>query len=105
MIPFENFWEKVTFALMQSRSIHNYALDEKMDDQFQAQYKGGDYIFCTIENGKVLQVPKKEFRVMYTKWEKYVSGDLSRTFLENKSRFTKYTTSIIYHYLNQNRTS
>lgn len=104
MIPFENFWEKVTFALMRSQPIHNYTLDEKMDGQFQAQYKGGDYIFCTIENGKVLQIPKKEFRVMYTKWEKYVSGELTKTFMDKESRFTKYTTSIIHQYLHQNKT-
>jgi predicted acetyltransferase len=105
MIPFEHFWQKTTFSLMQPRSIHHYTPDGKKNGQFQAQYKGGDYIFCTIENSKILQVPKKEFRVIYTKWDKYVSGSLSKTFLENESRFTKYTISIIQQYLHLNRTN
>lgn len=103
MIPFENFWQKTTFSLMRPRFINHYTTDGKKNGQFQAQYRGGDYIFCTIENSKVLQVPKKEFRVMYIKWDKYVSGNLSRTFLENESKFTKYTISIIQQYLHLNR--
>ncbi|MDE1764805.1 MAG: hypothetical protein KGI27_00885 [Thaumarchaeota archaeon] len=86
---------------MRTRPIYDYTSSERQDGHFHAQYKGGDYIFCTIDNGKILQVPKKEFRSIYAKWEKYVSNDLSRTFLENNLRFTKYTTSIIRHYLNQ----
>lgn len=99
MIPFENFWQKTTFSLMQPRPIYHYTPDGKKNGQFQAQYRGGDYIFCTIEKSKVLQVPKREFRVMYIKWDKYIAGSLSRAFLENESRFTKYTTSIIHQYL------
>ncbi len=87
---------------MQPRSIYHHTADGRRDGQFQAQYKGGDYVFCTIEDGKMIQVPKREFRVMYDKWEKYVSGNLPRSFFENEFRFTKYTISIIYQYLHLN---
>ena len=99
MIPFENFWEKLAFSLIRIQTINHWTINGKRGGRFQAQYKGGSYLFCTVESGVVLQVPKKEFRFMYDKWEKHTSERLGGTFVEDESRFTKYTTSVIHQFL------
>src|SRR5574340_774515 len=99
MIPFENFWEKLAFSLIRAQIINHWKADGKKGDRFQAQYKGGSYVFCIVENGGVLKVPKKEFRFMYDKWDKHTSERLCGTFVEDESRFTKYTASVIHQFL------
>ncbi|MBI3639157.1 MAG: hypothetical protein HY223_02470 [Thaumarchaeota archaeon] len=100
MLPFANFWQDLSYSLITQQTISNWTKDGKIRTQsFQAQYKGGSYVICTIRSGKELQVPRKEFHSMYDRWEDYISDRLSRSYLRDESRFTKYTISIIHHYL------
>lgn len=100
MIPFHAFWDKLTPQLRISQTIPNWTKDGKIrTPDFQAEYKGGNYVECTIRNGNIISVPKKAFHHMYKNWDDYMLNKKPRPTLRDESRYTKYTISIIHHYI------
>ena len=67
-------------------------------EDFTAQVKNNHTIQCTTLKGSEQNVPKRDFELIYENWEGYLSERITRTDFQ-KSRFTKYTISIIHQFL------
>lgn len=107
---FETFWREIVVWLSsRQRIITNWTKfheHEQIGEKFEAEYKNGDYILAYPEPpAKVQRIPKEDFKIIYDKWEEYTKGILPRSYFVHgpiaKSRFTKYTISIIHEYINQ----
>jgi len=102
-LAFDNFWEILTNALGNEKLIRNWTVDKGYlrRGDFPAIYRGGEYIECRPPNAKYPQlVLKKDFQYMYDNWQDYLSGRIKRSVLRDKSRYTKYTISILHQYEN-----
>jgi len=97
---FDEFWKKLTTVLRDKRLIRNWTRDSGYlgKGDFYAVYRGGNVIICILESGSVLRVPKEDFELLFNHWEDYIKGRYPRHLLRNKSRFTKYTISILNQY-------
>jgi len=98
---FEVFWKKLTNILREERLIRNWTVDSGFIGRgdFKAVYRIGNYILCYPPNAlNVQKVPKRDFKLMFENWQDYIHHRISRADLRNKSRFTKYTISILYQY-------
>jgi hypothetical protein len=76
---FEIFWSKLTSWLSNKQYIINW----------------------TVNSG---EIPKNDFKIIYKNWDGYVAGLIPRSHFVHgpiaKSRFTKYSISIIHQYMN-----
>jgi hypothetical protein len=98
---FEEFWEKLTKRLSKEQNIRNWTADKGYlgKGDFEAVWRGGRYIECDAPDANTIQkVSIKDFQVMYEYWKVYTIGNMRRADLRDKSRFTKYTMSIIHQY-------
>ena len=100
MIPFHDFWDRLIPQLREIQTIPNWTKDGKMrTEDFQAQYKGGNYIECAIDDGSIISVPKKDFHYIYYRWDDYMTDRIKRNNLRDESRYTKYVISIIHNFI------
>jgi len=97
---FDKFWKRLTDVLRVKQLIRNWTRDHGYlgRGDFYAVYRGGNVIICILENGSVLKVPREDFELLFNHWEDYIKGRYPRRLLRDKSRFTKYTISILNQY-------
>jgi len=97
---FAVFWSGLTSWLEEKQTIENWtAVKGLMGEDFEAGPVVGNYMLVYPHSAlNVQKVPKKDFKFVYEKWAGYKNGDFRRGELAKKSRFTKYTISIIRQY-------
>jgi len=98
---FEEFWKKFTRTLTEEHTIRNWTVDKGYlgKGDFVAKSKASGYIECDSPEAEMIQkVPKQDLKMMYEYWNSYINGNMGRADLRDKSRFTKYTISIIHQY-------
>jgi hypothetical protein len=98
---FEEFWNELKNELSEEQTIRNWTVDKGYigKGDFKAICSSSNYIECDSPGAETIQkVPKKDFQIMYEHWKSYTRGNMRRADLRDKSRFTKYTISIIHHY-------
>ncbi|MHA1505756.1 MAG: hypothetical protein ACTSR0_00995 [Candidatus Asgardarchaeia archaeon] len=101
---FDEFWRRLTEVLRDKQLIRNWTRDSGyLGGDFYAVYLGGNAITCILDSGSVLEVPKKDFELLFNHWEDYINGRYPRHLLRDKSRFTKYTISILINIGNSYR--
>lgn len=103
VITFDEFWRRLINVLRNEQTIRNWTINSDYlgRGDFPAIYQGGDYIECRPPNAMNPQiVPRRDFEFMYDNWNDYVNGRIRRPQLRDRSRFTKYTISIIHQYEN-----
>jgi len=44
-------------------------------EDFEAITHGRDQIICTLSNGNRLSVPEEDFKIVYEKWNEYLTGE------------------------------
>jgi hypothetical protein len=93
---FDDFWRHLKDELQEEQTIRNWTMDkEYLGGDFDAIAKG-NYIECYPPKAKNLQkVPRSDFQFMYENWQNYIHRRIRRRQLSDRSRFTKYTISII----------
>lgn len=97
--PFSEFWEKLAERLAKPTIIRNWTVfSGYIGENFEAMLYNAEIIRCTLQNGKQLYVPKEDFRIVYEKWGDYLARNVKRFELTKKSKFTKYTISIIHQF-------
>ena len=98
---FEPFWSELQSCLMEKRTITNWTVDKsEVGEDFEAGPVIGEYVLIYPQSAQNdLKVPKKDFKLIFGNWAAYVAGNIRRGDLAKKSRFTKYTISIIHQYL------
>jgi len=104
MIPFDDFWGNLQTGLKTPQKITNWTIKKGVTgDSFTAKVKNNQYITCVLPSGSDQHIPKKDFQLIYDNWNDYVSERIQRIDLVHgdigNSRFTKYTISIIHHFL------
>lgn len=100
-MSFEKFWGELTVWLKSERLIRNWTADHGYlpKGNFTAVYKGQDYVECEVPDAMNIQrVPKEDFRFISDNWQKYLEKRIRRSELRDRSRFTKYTISILHQY-------
>lgn len=104
---FEIFWSKMKTWLSDRRRIANWTANSgEIGEDFEAEHAGGNYIFVYPKSAlRKQRVPKKDFEVIYEKWDEYVERLIPRYYFFKgpiaRSRFTKYTISIIHQCLSR----
>jgi len=95
MVPFEEFWIRLTGALSSRTTIINWSrAGRTRTGSFDARYCGGNVIKVITQGGSERNVPKKDFKMIYERWEGYVGGSVQRSEL-NDSHSSTYVISII----------
>ena len=97
--PFDQFWQALKSRLKVKSQIRNWTVDRGFlgRGDFMAGYRGGNYIICDAPDAKATQtVPRLDFELLHKHWQAYLNGHMSRRQLADKSRFTKYTISILH---------
>jgi hypothetical protein len=99
---FDVFWSELSSWLSNKPSIANWTLKSgPIGEDFEAGPVCGNYVIVKAPSALTSQkVPKRDFELMYENWDAYIDEKISRGELAKKSRFTKYTISIIHQYLN-----
>ena len=102
---FCNFWSGLAFWLSTKQTIVNWTVDKgPTGEDFEAGPIIGDYTLVYPQSALGRQrVPKKDFELVYDNWSDYCEGKVGRGELARKSRFTKYTISILHQYLASKR--
>jgi len=98
---FEDFWRMLTTGLSNRTVIRNWTVDKGHLGQgdFTAQ-AARDYVLCDAPGaGHLQRVPKRDFEMMFERWNAYLHGAVRRSEMRDFSRFTKYTISILHHFL------
>jgi len=99
-MTFDDFWRNLRDKLQEQVVIRNWTRDNGYLGQgdFGAIFRDG-YIECHPPEAENPQkVPKQDFRFMYENWKDYTEGRIKRSQLRDRSRFTKYTISILHQY-------
>lgn len=99
-MDFERFWNILCDVLKKKQTIKNWTQKRNyFGENFEAVYEGGDYIKVILPNGNNLLIPKLDFLIIFHNWDKYLKGKVLRSYFAHgriaRSRFTKYTISII----------
>ena len=97
---FDDFWRNLKDELQEEQVIRNWTIDNGFLDRgdFSAIVKN-NYIECNPPEAENPQkVPRSDFQFMYENWQKYIHGRIKRPQLRDRSRFTKYTISIIHQF-------
>jgi len=96
---FVEFWDKLQKQLSGGQTIKNWTkVKGYLGDEFKVLTVEPSAVVIDTPNAANLQyVPKSDFEIMFNHWGKYCSGALPRYQLRIKTRFSKYTMSIIKH--------
>ena len=103
MRSFDAFWRSLQTELKKPTKITNWTRKKGViGEGFTAHAKDPDHITCTIMSGTELNVPRRDFRLVYENWEDYLAERILRSDLAHgktgNSRFTKYTISITHQF-------
>jgi hypothetical protein len=100
---FGSFWSELQSWLMEKRTITNWTVDKgEVGEDFETGPVTGNHVLVYPPSAlNVQKVSKKDFEFVYEKWTDYLNGDAKRSELAKKSRFAKYTISIIHQYLSR----
>ena len=95
------FWSELQSSLLEKRTITNWTVDKgEVGEDFEAGPVIGEYVLVRPQSAQTdLKVPKKDFKLIFENWAEYLNGTARRGDLVKKSRFTKYTISIIHQYM------
>lgn len=95
MVPFEEFWIRLTEALSSRTTIVNWSVAGMATTcSFDAHYGGGNVIKVITQDGSERNAPKEDFEMIYERWEDYVGGRVLRSEF-NDSHSSTYVISII----------
>jgi hypothetical protein len=99
---FSLLWSGLESWLKEKQTIENWTANKGViGEDFEAGPVSGNYVLVYPHSAlSVQRVPKRDFKFICEKWARYLNGDIKRSELAKKSRFTKYTVSIIHQYLN-----
>jgi hypothetical protein len=103
---FEHFWSRITSALKTKTKITNWSVDKGNigKGDFDAWYESGECIKVDAPKAENVQsVPKEHFELVFDQWHSYCERRLPRYKLRDNSRFTKYTISIIHHFIDKTK--
>lgn len=105
---FDTFWSELTSWLSSKQRITNWTADKgETGEDFEALHAGGNYIVVYPKSAGVQRIPRKDFQIFHENWNGYVAGVIPRSHLVHgpiaRSRFTKYTISIVHQYMNYER--
>jgi hypothetical protein len=98
-MSFDQFWQALTSRLKVKTQIRNWTVDQGYLRQgdFMAEYTTGNYINCDVPDAKTIQkVPRLDVELLHKHWQAYLNGQMSRRQLADKSRFMKYSISILH---------
>jgi hypothetical protein len=92
---------ELSFWLSNKPMIKNWTLSSGfIGEDFEAGPVSGNYVEIRPPSALTYQkVPRKDFELIFENWNAYLNKEISRGDLAKRSRFTKYTISIIHQYL------
>jgi hypothetical protein len=96
---FSEVWLRVRTGLAPGMRIRNWTAARKfLGDEFSIVRVESGHVEISSPNAETIQrVGKNDFEVMFSNWEDYCSGRLSRQALVQQTRVSKYTISILKH--------
>jgi hypothetical protein len=96
MKKFETFWQDLLLELRNKKKIKNWTAKKgNYGEDFTAQATIKDKIMCSTIKGSKSYASRKDFELVYSNWEGYLSDRIKRKDLAS-SFVTKYTISIIH---------
>lgn len=96
---FESLWLKLQHELSEGTVIRNWtAYGGYLGDSFTVVAVHQNSIAVDAPGARNVQVvPRADFEIVYQLWRDYLSGEVPRYVIRDRTRFCKYIITIIRH--------
>ena len=110
-MQFDDFWTKAISFLKNHLDQSRNGREEKVfitnwragkgfsDEKFPVREIGPDKITClTIHAGKPVDIPREDMEILYSIWDEYINGSVSKLEVVEKVPRTTYAISLMKYF-------
>jgi hypothetical protein len=97
-VPFAATWNALQAQLAAGTTIPNWtAARGPLGDSFIVTRVGARHVEVSAPGAQTIQtVPERDFQLVYSVWQPYCQGRVSRAEIRDMTRFSKYVISILH---------
>jgi len=100
---FEDFWNYLKRELREWRTVNYWSVAGRFRKNIFEALAEDDYVLVYPEDCSLQRIPKEDFRIVYDVWEQYLTREVKRYEIRDKTRFSSYIISIIHYLLKEGK--